>query len=107
VAERARLHFAKTTAAASLRQALAVGRRQKEYFLLSPNPDQFFVMTRPGNLMRQFARLLVAEAMNNPESANWARHPEKERAKAEAAEIAPLVPARIRTWQTQRKSKLS
>ncbi len=53
-------------------------------FLFSPSPRRFVVMTRPGKLMRQFARYLVADALGRPELANWRKFPALETALGEA-----------------------
>lgn len=103
IAEQAQTYFARVVAASTLKAALAIARKQKEYFLLSPNPDRYFVMTRPGRLIRQFARLLVAEAVGHPELANWERHPEKQKAEADAAALCQVVPEAIQTSWKQRK----
>src|SRR5262249_12789198 len=103
VAEQAQSHFAETVRATTLEEALTFARKQKEYFLLSPGPSQFLVMSRPGSLIRQFARLLVAEATGHPEKANWTRFPDKERAQEDAAELRRTVPKSIRIpWIPQK-----
>jgi hypothetical protein len=98
IAEEARGYFAEVQVTPTLEQALAIARAHEEYFLLSPRTDSFYVMTRPGRLIRQFARLLVAEAVGQPERANWARYPDRERAEATAAELRGIMPATQTPW---------
>jgi hypothetical protein len=75
VDEPARTFFASVEEAGALREALTIARRHEEYFLLSPDANRFLVMTRPGRIMRQFARVLVAEAIGSPDLANWRKNP--------------------------------
>ena len=103
ILEAAQLHFGHSECALSLDRGLALARQHEEYFLLSPMPNAFFVMSRPLDLMRQFARYLVAKALGHPERADWAEHPEKEKAQAYAEELIDLVPDPIRTPWIHRK----
>ena len=103
IVEEARRYFAEVAVAPTLEQALAIAHAHEEYFLLSPLANGFFVMTRPGRLIRQFARLLVAEAVGHPERANWARHPDKERVEATATELRRIVSAVPQTSWNQPK----
>jgi len=86
VAAEARKYFAHVHESSSLREALAVAAGHEEYFLFSPDETAYLVMTRPGKLMRQFARFLIAEALGAPDAANWRRNPEFAKA-AKTAEI--------------------
>jgi hypothetical protein len=81
---KARGYFASAETVTSLEQALVAARFHQEYFLFSPSPQRFLVMTRPGKLMRQFARYLVADAMGRPEITNWRKFPALEVALAYA-----------------------
>ncbi len=81
---KAREYFAGAETATTLEEALAAARSHEEYFLFSPSPQRFVVMTRPGKLMRQFARYLVADALGRPELANWRKFPALETALGEA-----------------------
>jgi len=92
VTQKAKTFFAKLTAVATLSDAMNIAHSADEYFLLSPTPESYFVMTRPGKLIRQFARLLVAEAVGQPERANWMRYPEKAAAQACAQDLRKLLP---------------
>lgn len=86
----ARSYFRKAEYASSLEEALEIARSHKEYFLVSPDPQRFVIMTRPGRLIRQFARLLVAESLGYPELANWRHHSLREDAALTAAELRGL-----------------
>lgn len=86
----ARTHFACVEEACSLREALDIARSHSEYFLLSPKPDSYLVMSRPGRIARQFSRLLVAKALGRPELASWRKHPMRDTALATTAELRPL-----------------
>ena len=90
-------YFARTECATSLREALAVACQYDEYFLLSAHPDRFVVMTRPGRIIRQFARLLVAEAFGRSELANWRRLSQYE----EAAQTARELRNQFNQWGRQ------
>lgn len=70
----ARGYFAGVEVAPSLSDALAVAQAHNEYFLLSPDPSRFLIMTRPGRLIRQFARMLVADKLGRSELANWRKY---------------------------------
>jgi hypothetical protein len=85
-----RAHFRKAEDASSLEEALEIARTHEEYSLLSPDPHHFIIMTRPGRLIRQFARLLVAESLGSPELANWRHHSLREDAALNAAELRGL-----------------
>lgn len=85
--DKASSYFARVKYASSLAEALEIARVENEYFLLSPDPQRFVVMTRPGRLIRQFARLLVAESLGRPELANWRRYSLREEAVSAAAEL--------------------
>jgi hypothetical protein len=87
----ARSYFARAAYASSFEEALKMARVHPEYFLFSPDPSRFVILTRPGRLIRQFARLLVAEALGNPERANWRRFPLREEAVSTAAELRQFV----------------
>jgi hypothetical protein len=86
----ARSYFRKAESASSLEEALEIARSHEEYFLLSPDPHRFIIMTRPGRLIRQFARLLVAESLGSPELANWRHHSLREDAALNASELRGL-----------------
>ncbi len=90
VETRALVYFANNESASSLAAALEIARSHREYFLLSPELDRFLVMTRPGRMIRQFARLLVADSIGRPELANWRHHPLRDEAASIAAELRRL-----------------
>lgn len=90
VEAKARPYFARVEHASSLEEALNMARTHHEYFLLSPEPERFMVMTRPGKMIRQFARLLVAESLGRSELANWRRYSLYQEASAVAIELRGL-----------------
>ncbi len=71
----ARSYFKKTDAFDSLSAALESTKSLEEYYLFSSTPSSFLIMTRPGRIIRQFSRYLVAESQSRPELADWRRHP--------------------------------
>src|ERR1017187_10505376 len=60
-------YFAAAQDALCMKDALKIGLALKEYFLLSPNSGSFYIMSRPTRLVRQFARLLVADSVSAPD----------------------------------------
>src|SRR5205809_1699813 len=82
----ARSYFAHVEEASSLEAALGLARSHDEYFLISPDDSHFAVMTRPGKIIRQFARLLVADSLGFSELANWRLHSLRDEAASTAAE---------------------
>ena len=85
-------HFEESIITADLGEALDVARRCAEYFLVSATPKEFVVMSRPRDLMRQFARYKIAEAIGKPELADWVQNPQRPRAEREAATLRKLMP---------------
>ena len=86
----ARGYFSSVETAASLGDALILAQAHEEYFLLSGHPAEYVVMTRPGRMIRQFVRMLVSDALGQPELANWRRHANRDGAAAAAAGLRPL-----------------
>lgn len=87
-------HFATVDTLPALHGALARARDSHEYFLLSPHPHKFSVMTGQQKLPRQFARTLVANAIDRPDHADWKRFP-----RADAAhEVAAILRTDLRQW---------
>ena len=76
----ARTHFEQIVERSTLKDALRTASSSENYFLLSPAPDRFLVMTQPRREVRQFARFLVARSMGHPEDACWRRKPERSKA---------------------------
>ena len=99
----ARSHFATVSTYRTLQDALSAARMEKEYFLFSPKPGQFFIMSRRGRLIRQFARLLVAEAIGLPRTADWARFPNRDQAAATATSLRALIPLEKRVLWDEKK----
>ncbi len=91
IEEKAREHFAKAEPANCLADAMEIAASHEEYFLLSPSANRFLVLTRPGRLIRQFARFLVADALGKSSLANWHRFPALEEAVSEAAELKSFM----------------
>ena len=83
----ARKHFATEDQFMDLLSALKGAREKDEYILISDRPEEVSVFTRPGKLIPQFARLLVAEAIGHSELANWRKSPRREQAKQDAREL--------------------
>lgn len=94
VGQKAEEFFAKASHATNLIEALVIAREHQEYFLLSPTPDQYIVLTRPGRLIRQFARFLVADFVGAPERANWRKYPGHLEACAIARELKESLETR-------------
>jgi hypothetical protein len=83
----ARGYFKTATESSSLSQALRIAREQKEYVLISDTSSRFVVLTRPGRLIRQFTRVLIAGAVGTPTLANWRARPDLDRAIQDAQEL--------------------
>lgn len=92
VEERARSFFRKTDDFISLRAAMEWTKSLEEYYLLSPTPSRFLIMTRPGRIMRQFSRYLVAESIGKPQLADWRRHTMQTEAMSMAQNLRELFP---------------
>lgn len=91
IEDKASAHFSKVELAHSLADALLIAGRHQDYYLLSPENDRFLVMSRPGRIMRQFSRYLVAESLGCPELANWRKHQNRNAAVSAAAELKQFV----------------
>lgn len=94
----ARSYFARMEHSSSLQDALEMATAHDEYFLLSQEPDRFLVLTRPGMMIRQFARFLVAESLGHRERANWRRFPLLEESMATATELRALIAEKGQPW---------
>jgi hypothetical protein len=95
VEQRARAYFRQVKIVSSFHEALTTARIGDEYFLLSPDPKRFLIMTRPGKLIRQFARLVVADTLGRPELANWRQYPGHEEALVNSAGLRDLFARRV------------
>lgn len=84
VLQEARRYFADEHRSDSLIRALEGAVDEKEYLLISPEPRSASILMRPGLLIPQFARKLVADAVGAPELANWRRDPKRAQAVAQA-----------------------
>lgn len=73
----ARQHFSSILTSGSLADALHTAREQAEYLLISPSSDSASILLRPGRLIPQFARMLVAQAIGKPELTNWRKAPSR------------------------------
>jgi hypothetical protein len=103
IVDSSRVHFEESTTTSTLMDALEIARERPEYFLVSPTPHEFVVMCRPRNVMRQFARYMVAEAIGKPERADWVQYPERARAERDAAELRLCMPEHLRILWTRQK----
>ena len=74
----ARSYFAHVQETTTLGRALELATEAKDYFLISPTATEAHLMTRPGRIIRQFARVLVADAIGESRRANWRNFPERE-----------------------------
>lgn len=84
----ARAYFGRVATATDMREALQMVDDDEGYFFLSPNLSRFLVLTPPVLFIRQFSRLLVADAIGKAGLADWRKHPQLDRAKAMAAQLA-------------------
>ena len=84
IVEAAKSYFQIGRETATLQTALQIARTFDEYFLLSPNPQQFLIFANQRSLPRQFARTLVAAAIGKTSEATWQSVPKR----AEALESA-------------------
>ena len=91
VEDQALQHFAKAEEAPTLDDAMRFAAQHQEYFFLSPSADRFLVLTRPGKLVRQFARFLAADALGAGDLANWRRFPSFDEAANQAVELKRLA----------------
>lgn len=73
-------NFKTVSTVTTLPEAMAIARNCEEYLLISPSPQKFSILTRPGTLIRQFTRTLVADSIGRPDMANWRKYPDFERA---------------------------
>lgn len=78
-------YFAHCIYCDTLPEILQAARGQNEYFLFSPTDSRYALMTRPGRLIPQFARWIVAESIGRPELTNWKAHPNLVQAQQTAA----------------------
>jgi hypothetical protein len=78
VSESARPYFVSFQTYSSVWLALESALGVAEYFLISPGAAEASILTRPGRLIPQFARMLVADATGHPELTNWRKAPLRE-----------------------------
>lgn len=83
-------HFDDVHEASSMDEALRLARSCHEYFLLSPDPCRYLVMTSPAKLTRQFARVLVAESLGRANDADWKKSPQCSEAQRMASDLSAL-----------------
>jgi hypothetical protein len=86
----AQRHFARTTMFSSLDEALQSTIDGSEYMLVSPTESKAAILTRPGRLIRQFARLIVAESLGKPELASWRANEDRAGAVNSAKNLRPF-----------------
>jgi hypothetical protein len=87
ILDHARKFFRSAYETSSLAEALNHAEGQEEYMLLSPNATSACVLTRPGKLIPQFARMLVADALGISDQTNWKANPNRETAVKTAVEL--------------------
>jgi len=90
VSQAARRYFAVVQSFSDLQDALEGAAPHKDYFLVSPNSKEVHVMARPGRIIRQFARMLVADAIGEGKRANWRKFPERDRCVTSASGLRKL-----------------
>jgi hypothetical protein len=78
IVEVASRYFPRVQTTSSLGEALTLASEAKDYFLISPNAKEAHIMSRPDRLMRQFARVLVADAVGKPKLASWRKYPDRQ-----------------------------
>jgi hypothetical protein len=91
IVKAAKPYFAQIREANALKGALELAQQEKEYFLISPSPTEAYIMSRPGRLIRQFARVLVADATGNRDLANWRKYPNRESCVSTAKSLRDLL----------------
>jgi hypothetical protein len=94
VSDNARSYFASCQTFSSAREALESTQRAAEYFLISPSADIASILTRPGRLIPQFARMLVAQSTGHPDLANWRKAPLRDQCVSMATLLRSL-------WRTE------
>jgi hypothetical protein len=92
--DNARPYFATCQTFSSVRDALEFAQGAAEYFLISPSAESASILSRPGRLIPQFARMLVAQSIGIPELANWRKAPRRE----ECVSMATLL---RQQWQSE------
>ena len=95
IVEAATGYFEIAREVAELQAALQIARMFDEYFLLSPNPQQFFVFANQRTLPRQFARTLVAAAIGKTGEAAWQSVPKRAEALDSANTLRTLFSGEI------------
>lgn len=95
VVDAARGYFDTARELSELSSALSLARTFSEYFLLSPNPQQFFVFANQRSVPRQFARTLVAAAIGKVGEAAWQSVPRREEARDSASRLRTLFDLEI------------
>ena len=96
VSESARPYFASRQTFSNVREALESALGVAEYFLISPDADEASILTRPGRLIPQFARMLVAKATGHPELTNWRKAPLRDQCISMATQLRAL-------WRTEER----
>jgi hypothetical protein len=92
----ARTYFASCQTFPSTREALESALGVAEYFFISPSAGEASILTRPGRLIPQFARMLVANATGHPELANWRKAPLRDQCLSMATQLRAL-------WQAEER----
>jgi hypothetical protein len=81
-------HFEEVLLFDTMEEAILAARRNAfEYFLLSSAPDRFLLMLRPRFAVRQLGRVLVATALDTPDTFDWQQFPRRDDAQQFAATL--------------------
>lgn len=91
VEETARGYFGRVLEASDLHEALRAVPPDEQYFLLSPEPSRVLILTQPAVFIRQFARHLVAQALDRPGAADWRQYSQLEHAKRTTVVLRMIV----------------
>lgn len=75
----------------SLFDALKVAAKYPNYLLVSARTGEYFVFSADHGLPRQFARVVVAETLDNPDLASWRTYPNGEWALRNALLLRKLL----------------
>ena len=90
IEDKAISYFSRADRVASLEDAIEMARAYEEYFLFSSDPECFLVMGGSERIIRQLARLIVAESLGCLELADWRTHAKRDEAVSAAMELRGL-----------------
>jgi diadenosine tetraphosphate (Ap4A) HIT family hydrolase len=90
ISAKARSYFAEAQTFANLNPALSYASAS-EYMLVSPDPSIYTILSRPLNIPRRLARILVTHDTGSLYLADWRDHPNRQLAQANAADLRILM----------------